>query len=129
MTTLEQAQALVDRLYEMTSALDYTGEEENEEAEIAAYIALVDAREPLVKELTALHSTLDTGILSSTEFAEIKKCIADIADMDRSHTMYFTQLQDELRGSIREIKKGRQINSAYNVDVNYDDAAYVDTKK
>ena len=131
LSPLEQAQDIIDKIYEITSALNYTGggDEDSEEAEMNAYMQMVEAREPLVQALVALQEQLDATMRATPEFVEITRCIADITDMNASHASYFNEMQDELRKSIKEIKKGRRVHSAYNVDVNYDDASYVDTKK
>jgi hypothetical protein len=128
-SVLASAQDIVDTLYNLTAAVNFTGEDEKEEDEVNDYTALMDAREPLLKQLEALRGKLTAADRATPEFAEIVKCINDIADMDNSLNAYFKQVQDELRGSIKEIKKGRQINSAYHADAMYDDAVHVDTKK
>ncbi|MCL2203449.1 MAG: flagellar protein FliT [Defluviitaleaceae bacterium] len=129
MNVLEQAQDIVDKLYQLTAGLSFIGDDENEDSDIEAYIAMVDAREPLIKELAALRGEMDTATQATPEFAEIVRCIDDIAELDREHLSFFEKLREEVQSSIKEIKKGRQINNAYSSDAMYDDAVRVDTKK
>jgi len=131
-TPLEQAHLIVDKLYQLTAELTFDGgsdDDDGDEKDVAAYAALVDAREPLVKALTALQPGLDAKARSSPEFAEIMQCIRDIADIDRTHLDYYEKLRDEMRGSIKEIKSGRKLNNAYNNDMMDDNVSRIDMKK
>jgi uncharacterized protein YllA (UPF0747 family) len=125
---LNHAHILAEKIYQLTVDLNYTGGDENDDDEIDAYVTMVNAREPLIKELLDLKERIDTITRTTAEYAEFLKCIEDIREAEKDHTAYFTQLHEEVRGSIKEIKKGRQINSAYNMDVMYDDAVSVDKK-
>jgi len=125
---LERAQDLVDKLYTMTAALSFTGEDEKEDDEIAAYVAMVDARAPLVEALVALRESITEEERATDQFAEIVRTIADIADLDNTHRTFFEALREEVRGSIKEVNQGRQINSAYAVNIMYDDYSRINKK-
>ena len=129
---LTRAQEIVDQLYQLTADLNYNGEinenDETDDAEVTAYAAMTEAREPLIKELETLRETLTPTDRATPEMGEIIKCITEIIEMDKDHAAYFKQLQDEVRDSIKEIKKGRQISNAYNMDAQYQGASYIDRK-
>jgi hypothetical protein len=118
---LARAVAITDELYALTAGLGYAGGDEKEDDEIAAYSEMVNARIPLVEELAQLRETITRTDRNTPEFAEIIRTIADIADLDNAHRSFFEQLRNEVRGHLKEIKQGQRINSAYALDITYDD--------
>ena len=93
LSVLEQAQQLVDTIYQMTSDINFNMDEVKEgeelDVELNAYIAMVDAREPLVNQLAALSTQLEAADRERAEYDDIKQCIADIADMDKDYVAFF----------------------------------------
>jgi len=128
----EQAQEVVDQIYQITADLNYAdNNEDNDEAmenDITAYVEMVNKREQLVEKLLSIGKNITPTDRETTEYNEIMSCIKDIADMEHEHTQYYEKLRDELRGAIKEVKSGRKLINAYNPDT-IESAMYFDTKK
>ena len=128
----EQAQEVVDQIYQITADLNYAdNNEDNDEAmenDITAYVEMVNKREQLVEKLLSIGKNITPADRETTEYNEIMSCIKDIADMEHEHTQYYEKLRDELRGAIKEVKSGRKLINAYNPDT-IESAMYFDTKK
>jgi hypothetical protein len=120
-TALERAQAIVDEIYSITANLSFTGADETEDDDIAAYVAMVDARAPLIEELAVVRELITPADRATDEHAEILRTIADIAEMDTQHRTFFENLRDEVRSALKEAKQGRTISSAYNTGLSYEE--------
>lgn len=120
-TALERAVAIVDELFQLTANLSFTGADETEDDDIAAYVAMVDARAPLVEELTALREHLTPTDRATEDYADILRTITEITEMDAAHREFFEKLREEVRGAIKEIKQGRAVSSAYNAGLSYEE--------
>ena len=128
MTILAQAQGIVDEVYRLTAEMNFTGEDEQEDNEIASYAEMVEKREPLVAQLATLREQLTPADRIAAEYTEILRIIADIADMDRTHRSFFEQLRDEVKTSIKGVKQGQQINAAYSMEGSFDDHSRINKK-
>ncbi|MCL1885144.1 MAG: hypothetical protein FWF81_15475 [Defluviitaleaceae bacterium] len=114
MDIITQAKELVFQILEMTQSLVLTGEKEHEESEVAAYISLVDEREPMVDELADLRLQLDNADMTTPEFEEIKKAISKIAEVDKEHVAFMGKLHKGVQSSYKEIKQGQRLYAGYN---------------
>jgi len=128
LSLLLQAQSIVDQLYRLTVDLSFTGEDEQEDNEIAAYAEMVEARAPLVEQMAVLQTQLTPADRTTPEYAEIMRTIADIADLDSTHRNFFEQLRDEVKDSLKGIKQGQKIHSAYSMEGSFDDHARINKK-
>jgi hypothetical protein len=114
MNALTEAKLLVDEILEMTKALVLTGEKGQEEDEVDAYAVLLEEREPMVNQLTALRQQLDAEALASGEFEEIKQVIAEITGLDKRHIKFMEHLRKDVQASYKEVKQGQRIHAGYN---------------
>jgi hypothetical protein len=114
METLRLAKELSGKILSLTKALVLTGEKEKADAEAEAYSALMDEREPLVNELTDLRLQIDEAEAASAEFAEIKKVITQITDIDKQHLAVMERLRQDAQKSYRGVKQGQRIHVGYN---------------
>jgi len=114
MEALQQARELSGQILEMTASLVLTGAKEFEEAEVEAYLLLLDEREPLVDELTDLKNQLGSSELSSAEFEEIKKIISEITEIDKKHIKIMEHMRNGVQESYKEVKQGQRIHAGYN---------------
>ena len=110
---LTQAQDLVDRIFQATAGLQMTGLKEAEEQESEAYAKLMEEREPWVAQLTALKEKLTPTQRASAQFERIRQVIVDITALDKAQLATVQQMQDAMRGSIKDMKSGRKMASAY----------------
>jgi hypothetical protein len=111
---LTQAKQLVDEIYKLTKELVLTGDERLEEQEVEAYVALMEAREPLVGQLTELRQKVDATTVSSVEFSAIKQTIADIANLEKEHLATIGYMRDGAQESFKGLKHGQKIRAGYN---------------
>jgi len=114
MEALKQAKEAAEQLLEITKALVLTGVKDSEEADVEAYHAMLEEREPLVDELTDLRDQMDDDVLSSPEFAEIKQIISEIAKENERHNNIIKLMQKNAQASYKEIKQGQRIHAGYN---------------
>jgi len=113
MDALQQAQSLADKILALTKALVLTGEEEQEEADIEAYAKMVEAREPLIKEMMALRPQIDDAAQETEEFAVIVKTIDDIAALDDEHHEFMENVREAVQGALRKVKHGQKVHAGY----------------
>jgi uncharacterized protein YfbU (UPF0304 family) len=112
MNALQAAQETLNEILQLTLNLHFTGQKEQEEAEVDAYVAHIEAREPLVKKLTELKPQIDT---QSPEFPLLQQMITDIASLDKKHSESMAHLRDAVSSSLKEVKSGQKLNTAYHI--------------
>ncbi|MCL2387120.1 MAG: hypothetical protein FWC89_06160 [Defluviitaleaceae bacterium] len=113
MEDLTRAKELADQILAMTRALVLTGEKDNEIAEVDAYSDLMEDREPLISELTDIKQILNEEDLSSAEYAEIKKTITQITDLDQAQMNTIEHMYKVAKASFKDVKQGQRIHKGY----------------
>jgi hypothetical protein len=113
----------------MTASLQLTGQKDLEEQEVGAYAKLMEDREPLVAQLSSLRESLGPDLRTTPQFADIKRLLTDIADMDKEHLIFMGHLRDDMQKAIKDIKSGRKVSAAYGMDSADVGASYFDTKQ
>jgi Asp-tRNA(Asn)/Glu-tRNA(Gln) amidotransferase C subunit len=113
MDVLNQAKELADKILELTRALVLTRDKDSRDAEVEAYVALMDEREPLVEELSDLRLQLDETETASPEFSEITKVIAQITDLDKKHLTVMEDYHKTVQNSYKGVKQGQRIHAGY----------------
>jgi len=114
MDALEQAKNIADQILEMTKALVFSGEKEQEEDDVEAYAYLLEDREPLVHRLTALREEISKERAASEDFAAIRKVLDEIADLDKKHIAFMENLRNDAKESFKDVKQGQRIHMGYN---------------
>jgi hypothetical protein len=113
METLLQAQELADKILAITKALVLTGADEQEEADIAAYVKMVEEREPLTAQLLEIQQHISSEITDTDEFAAIVQTIEDIAIADEEHLKFMENVREAVQGALRKVKHGQKIHEGY----------------
>jgi len=113
MDTLKEARAFAKSILEMTKELEFSGNKENEEAEIEAYAQVMEKRQPLVDKLMELKKGIDSVMESSSEFSEIKLIIGSIADLDKKHHAFLNDIRNSVQQSHKMVKQGQKIHEGY----------------
>ena len=113
MDILKEADDLVNAILKMTKDLKFTGQKEQEEADVEAYAELMEARDPLISKLLELKKGVDAAMTATPEFEAIKKTITDITDLDKTHLAYIKDMYDMVQASHKEVKSGQRIHNAY----------------
>ncbi|MCL2216191.1 MAG: hypothetical protein FWB91_04130 [Defluviitaleaceae bacterium] len=113
METLKQAKELTDKILAITQALILTGDGEQEEADIAAYVQMVEERESLISKLLELKQSISDEVISSEEFASIIQTIGSIAELDEGHLDFMENVRDAVMGALRKVKQGQKIHKGY----------------
>jgi hypothetical protein len=121
--TQQQALDLANEIYRLTHAIKLTGQPTLEEEEIKVYADLMDAREPLVTQLTSLLEGMDPVD------AAIKKTMTDIINMDKGHQEIVTHIKNHLQFSIKEINDGRHLSDKYVAHAESGSIGLLDTKQ
>ncbi|MCL2356662.1 MAG: hypothetical protein FWC70_05825 [Defluviitaleaceae bacterium] len=112
--TLKNAQEIAEQILARAKALVLTGEKDNEEAELEAYMDFLDEHESLVEELSDLRTQLDESERSSPEFEELKKTIIQITAFYKKHLRVFEASHKNAKMSYRDVKQGQRLNAGYN---------------
>jgi len=113
MDTLKEARTFAKAILELTKELEFSGDKENEEAEIEAYAKVMEERQPLVDKLMELKKEIDSVKQSSPEFGEIKQIIGSIADLDKKHHTFLNNIKNSVQQSHKIIKQGQKIHEGY----------------
>ena len=104
--------ALADEVYRMTHTLKLTGQSDSAEREIEAFAALMDKREPMVTRLTAMVS--EARKMSPENISDdTKQKINDIITMDKENIRVMEHIKKSVQFSIKGIKSGKRLSSAY----------------
>ena len=111
MESVAKAKELTKKILEMTKSLTLTGEASKVEKEVAAYVELIEKREPLVKELNTMD--FDDKARNSEEFKIIKKTIADITNLDKEHMEHVQEMHETIKDAIKLVKQGQRLNKGY----------------
>ena len=111
MDNVLRAKKLTGIILEKTKRLALTGDAEKVEEEVAAYVELIESREPLVKELSKLD--FDEQMRSSHDFKIIKQTIADIAEIDKQTMELVQEMHETIKDAIKLVKQGQRINKGY----------------
>ena len=125
--SVAKAKELTDKILEMTKGLTLTGEAEKVEEEVAAYVALIEKREPLVQALLKLD--FDDKTRNSKEFQGIKQTIADISKLDKSHMEFVHEIHETVKDTIKLTKQGQRINKGYQATSQDDVSSRFDIKQ
>jgi len=115
MSETAQALDIANKILQLTADVKLTGQPDLAEAEISAYAALMDEREPLVTQLMALLEN------EGNKDAVIKKTIKEIIDLDKRHREIVTHIKNLLQASIKDIKNGQTLSNKYGhtADIGY----------
>jgi vacuolar-type H+-ATPase subunit E/Vma4 len=113
MSTLKEARDFANAILEMTKELEFSGEKEKEEVEIEAYAKVMENRQPLVDKLMELKKEIDSVMQSSPEFGEIKQIIGNIADLDKKHHSFLSNIKSSVVQSHKMVKQGQKIHEGY----------------
>ena len=111
MSAAARARKLTDEILALTEGLRLTGEAAKAEDEVAAYVALIDGREPLVQELMKLD--IDDAARRSRDFARARNNIARITELDKANLEVAHDMYDTLKDAIRLVKQGQRLNKGY----------------
>jgi len=136
-SALTEAQRLVEEIYALTAALQFSesavdddeDEDDTQEQDIAAYAKMVEDRDPLVAQLTALSSEVGATVRGTREFTALRKRIDEIASLDKQHLSHVEKVRDDMRGTIKGMKHGRQMREAYSAEAYGEGVGYFDTKQ
>jgi len=113
MDALDRAGEIVRQMLDITRSLSLTGTEEFEEAEIEAYINLLDEREIMIEELSDLKNQLTADEISSPAFEKIKADVTEIAKASETHIKTVKLLHKKMQSSYKDIKQGQRIHAGY----------------
>ena len=126
-SNVAKAKELTGKVLEMTKALALTGEPEKVEAEVAAYVELIEKREPLVQELLKLD--FDEKTRSSKEFLVVKQTISDISELDKRHMEFVQEMHETIKDTIKLAKQGQRLNKGYQALAQDDVSSRFDIKQ
>jgi hypothetical protein len=104
--------ALADEIQRMTGALTLTGQPDNAEQEIEAFVSLMEKREPMIQHLTGMISEARRNATKKIS-NDTKQKINDIITMDRENIRIMEHIKKSVQSSIKEIKSGRRLSNAY----------------
>ncbi|MCL1878188.1 MAG: hypothetical protein FWF80_04975 [Defluviitaleaceae bacterium] len=114
MTALSQAQEIADQILARAKKLVFTGDKEQEETELDAYMEFLDEHASLIDELTDLKLQLDEDERSSAEFKKIIETIEEITAIYKKHVRLIEHLHKNAKASYKEVKQGQRLNAGYN---------------
>jgi len=113
MDIIQKAQKLADEILKLTLALELSGADAQEEADIDAYIKMVEAREPLVAELVELKQNIDEVLALTEEYDTVLQTIKMISDKDEEHHDFMENVREAVQGALRKVKHGQKIHQGY----------------
>lgn len=126
MDTIAHARELADEILAITKGAGISGDKQNEQAELEAYYALLEDREPLVDELLELKLQIDEEEAATPEFGEVKKVIEQITEMDKKHLAFIKKIHKTVQASYKEVKLGQRLTAGYNAISSYETASQFD---
>ena len=127
MGNVAKAKELASKILEITKGLVLTGEPARVEDEVAAYVELIEKREPLVQEL--LNLEIDEKTRNSKEFQSVKQAIADISELDKKHMEFVQEMHETIKDTIKLAKQGQRINKGYQALAEDDVSSRFDIKQ
>ena len=127
MDSVARAKEITEKILEMTKQLSFTGETDEAEKELAAYIELIEAREPLVKELLELN--IDDKVRNSKEYQVVKQTLAEIAKLDKGQMDFVQEMHETIKDAIKLAKQGQRVNKGYQSGSSDDVASRFDIKQ
>ena len=127
MSDVTKAKELTEKILAMTKGLSLTGEPEKVEDEVAAYVELIEKREPLVQDLLKLD--FDEKTRNSKEFQSVKQAIAGISELDKKHMEFVQEMHETIKDTIKLAKQGQRINKGYQVLAQDDVSSRFDIKQ
>ena len=111
MGNVQRAKELTGIILEKTKQLVLTGDAEKVEEEVAAYVNLIESREPLVQELSKLD--FDEQTRSSHDFKIIKQAVADITEIDKRNLELVQEMHETIKDAIKLAKQGQRVSRGY----------------
>jgi len=110
---LDKAKSLIEKIFDLTNELSFTGLAEDDEKEVNAYAALMEERQPLVDELMKLKESIDSEMAASEEFAGIKKTLLELDELDKAHMAYIQTMRETVKDAYKVVKQGQRIHDGY----------------
>ncbi|MDR1664079.1 MAG: flagellar protein FliT [Clostridiales bacterium] len=107
---LEKALGLAEEILELTSALSLTGQPDVVEIEIDEYTALIEERDPLVKELTELMREAEKD---TDGWRALEGIVQKIFVMDKENRRIMEHTRGLVQNSMKELRSGRKLSNAY----------------
>ena len=127
MENVARARELTSSILELTRGFSVTGEADKVETEVAAYVELIEAREPLVQELMKLE--IDEKSRNTKEFQVVKQNITSISELDKMHMEFAQEMHETIRDTIKLTKQGQRINKGYQAFAENDVLSRFDIKQ
>jgi hypothetical protein len=111
MNALSEAANITNEILQMTRTLVISGVQDAQDAEVEAYAALMEKRKPLIARLNELH--MDAEMSASSEFAQLRKVIEQITDLDKKHLAYMEQIRADVQKTHKGIKNQQKLMHVY----------------
>ena len=112
---LKKKLALILRMRDLTESLDLSGSHAEER-----YITLISRREAIMtqlKELDALLSECAPEEGADILLSQISETSGQVLDLDNKLALRIPDLMMGIKGHLKQLKNGRNINRAYNKDI------------
>jgi len=120
---LRRAQGAADEIARRTASLYLSGVLEDPGAEIEAFDSLMDARAPLVREMTRFRDQADKAFENIKDAARradflaarraLNQRVEEIIAADRRQREIMEQIKEKVTATLREIRGGQKIFGAY----------------
>ena len=113
MDALQKVKQLADEILIITSSLKLSRELGQEEADITAYVTMVEKRAPLIEQLNALRSEISEEVTTTEGFADIVETLGEIAKLDEQYQDFMEDVREAVQGAIKKVKQGQKIHQGY----------------
>lgn len=111
MSALPEAEKLTAEILAKTKALHFSHDSDKDEEDVAAYVKLIEEREPLVERLKNL--VIDDETRASPEYQKIRQTIHEITEIDRRHLAFIEEMHDTIKAAYKLVKQGQRIHKGY----------------